>query len=256
MSAKDRGVGRKYLCHICKVLEPVLIPASETRRVVMSDSTLYGIWRPELPADTTHFDIDSIVGGKVKDLKVALERNYLHMPNRFEILVVGGLNNIGVGQEPDQIVSDMREIRQLVKEHSDKWGHIPPSYVTFCTVPLAPKFCSLHVPPSPPEPEIAMWVPPTNFRNRFTDIKSLNDKIFALNKEAGLTAVRLDYQGIKRFKSGNIQHIFDTRAGTTPVWREGEVFKKLHFTMEKKVKIVGHISMCFKENEQRVKGHN
>ena len=88
-------------------------------------------------------------------------------------------------------------------------------------------------------------------------MKSLNDKIISLNNEIGLTGVRLDYHGIKGFKSGHVQHIFDTKPGSTPVWREGEVFKKLHFVMEKKLKIASHISTCFKENSERVsKGHN
>ena len=30
----------------------------------------------------------------------------------------------------------------------------------------------------------------------------------------------------------------------------------LHFTMERKLKLVSHISTCFKENAERVKGHN
>ena len=248
--------GREYMCPICHLPEPVLIPASETRRVVLSDSTMYGIWTKKVPKDTIHFDIESIVGGKVRNFKTALMKSYLHMPNRFEILVVAGLNDIGAGHEVEEIIADMKEIRQVVKEHSDRWHHVPASYVTFCTILFAPKFCSLQVPPHPPEPEIAMWVPPTNFRNRFAEMKSLNDKMLALNQEIGLTGVRFDYQGIKRFKSGNFQHIFDTKPGATPVWREPDVFRKLHFTMEKKMKMVTHITTCFRENAKRLSGHN
>ena len=87
-------------------------------------------------------------------------------------------------------------------------------------------------------------------------MKSLNDKMLTLNQEIGLTGVRFDYQGIKRFKSGNFQHIFDTKPGATPVWREPDVFCKLHFTMEKKMKMVTHITTCFRENAKRLSGHN
>ena len=83
-----------------------------------------------------------------------------------------------------------------------------------------------------------------------------HDKIISLNKEIDLTGVRMDYQGIKRFKSGMVQHIFDTKLGSAPVWREGEVFKKLHFVMEKKLKMAIHISTCFKENSERIKGRD
>ena len=242
LNSKQKEDERFYPCPMCDTQEPVVIPSSESRRVLLSDSTMFSVWRKPLPADAVHFDIECIVGGKVRDIKTALQKNYLHMPNRFEILVIAGLNNIGVGQSPEQIISDMREIRKVVKEHSDKWSHVPPSYVTFCTIPLAPKFCSLQVPPSPPEPEVAMWVPPKNFKNKFLEMKSLNDRIISLNKEIGLTGVRIDYQGIKIFKSGTYQHIFDTKPWSTPVWREAEVFC--------------HISTCFKENDQRLKGHN
>lgn len=255
MKHKPEGWG-EYICPICHVPEPVVVPASETRRIVLACSTMYGIWSQQPPDNTAHFDIDCIVGGKVRDMRRALEKNYLHMPNRMEIIVVAGLNNIGAGQKADTIIQDMREIRQMVKEHSEKWGHSPASYVTFCTIPLAPKFCSLQVPPSPPEPEIALWVPAENFQNRFSEMKSLNDQIIALNLEIGLTGVRIDYHGIKRFKSGKFQHIFDTKPGSIPVWRESQVFKKLHFTMERKLKLVSHLSTCFKENAERVKGHN
>ena len=141
---------KTYLCPICKVVEPVSFPPTVTRRVVLSDSTLYGVWDQTLPANTTHFDIDSIVGGKVRDMTTALQKNYLHLTNRFEIVVLAGINNIGAGESAENIYKEVEEIKQVVFEHSTKWGHSPPSYVSVCTVALAPKFCSLTVPLNPP----------------------------------------------------------------------------------------------------------
>ena len=106
------------------------------------------------------------------------------------------------------------------------------------------------------EPEIARWVPAPNFRNKFREIRKLNDMIIESNMRDNLRCVRMGFQGVKRFKSGTMQHIFDTKPGSTPVWREGEVFRKLHFVMEKKLKIASHISTCFRENSERIKGHN
>ena len=122
----------------------------------------------------------------------------------------------------------------------------------------APKFCSLHVPESPPEPEIARWVPAPNFRNKFSEIRKLNDMIIESNRRDNLRCVRMDFQGVKRFKSGTMQHIFDTKPGSTQVWRETEVFRKLHFTMEMKLRIVKYISTCFQANSERIaaQGHN
>ena len=86
---QTKGKGT-YMCPICKEPEKVSFPAGETRRVVLASSTLYNIWEQRLPADTVHFDIDSIVGGRVRDMTRALIKNYLHLPNRYEIVVVAG----------------------------------------------------------------------------------------------------------------------------------------------------------------------
>ena len=51
------------MCDICKDLESVTVPANETRRVVVADSTMHRIWGEVHQASTEHFDIDSIVGG-------------------------------------------------------------------------------------------------------------------------------------------------------------------------------------------------
>ena len=63
----------------------------------MADSTMYGIWDHTLPAGTVHFDMDSIVGGKVRDMTRALIKNYLHLPNRLKVIVIAAINNIGAG---------------------------------------------------------------------------------------------------------------------------------------------------------------
>ena len=93
-----------------------------------------------------------------------------------------------------------------------------------------------------------MWIPPPGFNNRYAEVKKLNDIIINKNKEGGraLKLVRLDYHGVKRFSSGTVQHRFDNVAGVAPVWREHDVFRKLHFTMDYKVKIIGFISKCFR----------
>ena len=73
-----------------------------------------------MPANTVHFDIDSVVGGKVRDMTTALKKNYLHMPNHLEILVIAGINNIGVGEKADNILGEMEILKQVLKEHSTK----------------------------------------------------------------------------------------------------------------------------------------
>ena len=241
---------RTFKCPICKSLELCLVPPSQTRRILLTDSTMYGVWNKTLPKNIIHFDMDSIVGGRIQDLTTALMKNYLHLPNRAEIIVMAGINNIGDGDTANQIIRNMRVMKQIVKEHSMKWKHVPPSYVSFCTVPLAPKFCSLFIPTDPRQPEALEWVPPPNFNNRYVEIKKLNDSIIQLNQEEGqdLKNVRVDYHGVKRPRNGNVQHRWDNKPGCVPVWREEQVFRKLHFVMDIKVKMMGFISKCFEDN--------
>jgi hypothetical protein len=66
-----------------------------------------------------------------------------------------------------------------------------------------------------------------------------------MNENDNLQYVGLHLLGMKYFNSGTRQHTFDTRQGTQKVWREKEVFRKLHFTQELKANIVGYAINCF-----------
>ena len=247
--ALNHGKSGTFMCPICKDLEPVVNPMRETKRVVLTSSTLYGVWDKTMPQNTIHFDMEAIVGGRVRDLKLALEKNYLYLPNRLEIIVIAGINNIGEGQQADQIIAEMKEMKEMVLEHSKKWMHDHPSYVSFCTLIIPPKFCSLHVPPpNPNDPWLAEWTPGPRFRNRYEEVRKVNEQVKEMNLKEGLKYVNLHLHGIKTFKSGTTQHKFDTRPGATQIWREKEVARKLHFTMENKLKIISYVSNCFRGN--------
>ena len=110
----DQGTQTTYPCPICHELEPVLVPPMEVRRIVLADSTLHGVWNQTLPPNILHFDIDVIVGGKVRDLTRAFEKNYQHMPNRMEIVVVAGLNIIGAGETAYQIIKEMGTVMMKI----------------------------------------------------------------------------------------------------------------------------------------------
>ena len=238
-----------FLCPICHKQEPPLQSKEFTKRVILSSSTLYGIWDQEsLPTITDHLEMECIVGARVRDLTRALEKNLLYLSNRLEIVVVAGINNIGDGQHPDAIVEEMKQMKEVVKKHSQENGHNPPSYVSFSTLILPPKFCSFKVPAD--VPDLAEWRPGPNFVDRYKEIEKVNKQIKMMNQADGLSWVNLHSHGNKNFKSGTIQHKFDTRPGTKQIWREKEVFRKLHFTMENKLKIMGYIDNCFKSNSK------
>ena len=239
-----------FMCPICKVLEPVIPDKNTSRRIILTSSTLYGVWeQPCLPPNTEHFELEAIVGGRVRDLTVALKAGYLYLPHRLEIIVVAGINNIGEGQHPDKIVGEMKELKEMVRLHSEENQHSKPSYVSFCTIILPPKFCSLHIPEN--APHLAEWVPGPNFKNRYKDIEAVNKKVKEMNLEDNLRYVNLHEQGVKFFKSGTIQHKFDSLPGRAKIWRENEVRRKLHFTMENKLKVVSCLNNCFKANSNR-----
>ena len=85
-----------FLCPLCKVLEQAVIPARKTIREVLTSSALYWVWdQPKMPDSFTHFEMEAIVGGRVRDLTRALDRNYLFMPYRLETIVIAGINNVG-----------------------------------------------------------------------------------------------------------------------------------------------------------------
>ena len=246
----------KFMCPICHIMEPALQPVHLTKRVILCSSALYGIWdNQSLPAITDHFEMECIVGARVRDLTRALKRNYLYLSSRYEIIVVAGINNVEEGQASDAIINEMEELKNVMKEHSAEHNHNHPSYVSFSTLFFPPKLCSLNVPTN--APGLQEWVPGPNFENRLNTIKRVNKAVKEMNQEDGLNWVNLHLHGIKVFNSGK-QHKFDTRPGTTQIWREKEVFRKLHFTMGNKLKIIGYIDKCFKSNSivQAVAGSN
>ena len=238
-----------FMCPICHKPEPPLQSKEITKRVILSSSTLYGIWdQPSLPTIAEHLELECIVGARVRDLTRALEKNLLYLSNRLEIVVIAGINNVGEGQHPDLIVEEMRHMKEVVKQHSKENGHNPPSYVSFATLLLPPKFCSFKVPEG--VPDLAEWIPGPNFVDRYRVIEQVNKKVKEMNQEDGLSWINLHLHGVKKFKSGMLQHKFDTRPGSKQIWRERQVFKKLHFTMENKLKLVGYIENCFKSNSK------
>ena len=219
-----------------------------TKRLILTSSTLYGVWYHPMPPNTPHFDIESIVGGKIRDMTKVLSRNYLTSPNRLEIVVVAGINNIGSGETAEEIMIEAENLRQKLRAHSLEWQHCPPSYVSFCTVIVPPKFCSLNIPLYITDPDVAKWRPDGNFRNRYGEVKKLNKMIMESNMREGLNYVRLDRIGTMYNHLGKLQHIRDTHPGSRRIWKENEVFRKLHFTMQKKMEIIKHIPDCFNKN--------
>ena len=147
----------------------------------------------------------------------------------------------------------MHEFKEMIKQHSIRWDHKEPSTISFCTIPYAPKFCSLQVPENPVRNGVAEWIPPPSFVNRYEEVKKTNNMVITMQSEQNIKMIRLDFHGVKWLAGGRLQHKFDTKPGVTPVWREKEVFRKLHFTIENKMKVMQYICHYYKELSKQSK---
>ena len=226
--AKMHQASQLFNCIMCKAEESVLHPP--TRKVILTSSTLFNVWTSQELKLHQHVEIESVVGGRIRDLTRALLMLYLKHPEPLEVVVVAGINNIGERQSVPEIIEEIWELKDAVRAHSELHGHQEPSVVSFSTVIYAPKFCSLDLPPGYPE-----WVPPPEFLNQRHDIECLNAAIAAINKGSGVNYLNLHLQGIRIDpKSGKKIHRLRPEK---QIWREADVRKRLHFTPSYKVKI-------------------
>ena len=178
------------------------------------------------------------------------------MPAKFQCAWYPGYQDTGIfltlvgeGQQLEEMKQEMRNMKDMVRQHSRQYNHSKPSYVAFCTLLLPPKFCSLHIPDN--APELAEWVPNSRFKNRYRDMEAINKWIKEVNLRDNLRYVNLHQLGVKIFKSGTIQHKFDNMPGKEQFWREKEVRRKLHLTMSNRLKVMSQLMNCFKANSSR-----
>ena len=227
--------GCTFFCIMCKAKESTVRPA--TRKIILTSSTLYNSWKEDLKLPI-HVEIEAIVGARIRDLTRAVIMLYLNQPERLEIILVAGLNNIGDCQSAEEIMDEIVELKQVVRAHSDMQGHEVPSVVSVSSILYAPKFCSLDVPENCLE-----WKPPAGFHNRRSLIEKVNDLIKAMNLDCQVNYLKLHMEGVR----------FDTKAGkllhkhnpVKPIWREKEVRRRLHLTPLYKAKVVKNATKLF-----------
>ena len=236
------------MCPVCQVIEP---PAEDdmVRRVIISDSTLFGVWdQQELPKISQHLDIECIVDGRVRHLTRALRKNLMDGNDRLEVIVVGGISNVGDDQSATEILDEFKDMEDLMDQYKKRSSFTEKSYISFSTLPLPPKYCSFDVPKN--APALADWVPGPSFRNRYSIIKEVNEALKSINEKNNVSWLNIHLQGMKILKYGP-QHKYDTRPGVAKVWRENSVFDKLHFTMNNKLKLIKYMQNTFTANESK-----
>ena len=193
-------------------------------------------------------DIECIVDARIRHLSRALRKNILDSENSLQIIVVGGIANVGDGQTAREIMKEFKEMEDLVVEYRKRSSITAGSWISFSTLPLPPKYCTFNVPKN--VPELANWVPEPSFKNYYPIIKEVNEALKAMNERNSLSWLNIHLQGMKILKSGP-QHKYDTRPESLKVWRETNVFDKLHFTMANKLKLITYMQKTFTVNEQK-----
>ena len=237
----------EFSCPVCHATEPALTVVTGARRILLADETCYKIWEHETVTNQEdHFEMECAVSARVRHLHQTVKSNFLYQQHRLEIIVIGGIHNVGDGDPAEKVIAEFAELKETILRHSLINRHNPPSSVSIATLILPPKYCSYHVPKD--VPSLENWLPGSNFDNKRKTIEQINAAIKNFNQEDKLEYVGLHMQGLKFFKSGTIQHKFDTRDGAKKIWEENEVFKKLHFTMEIKLKIISYVIGCFRAN--------
>ena len=233
-ASKFQG-GYRFNYILCKQSESVVRPS--TRKVVLTDSTLYNVWTYKDLVMPIHAEIESIVGGRIRDLTRALIMLYLKKySERLDIIVIAGLNNIGDSQPVADIMEEFSEMKQVVQAHSTLHGHREQSCVSLSTVLYAPKFCSLDVPTNLKE-----WIPPPGFVNKREKIECLNAAIAAVNKSDKVNYLNIHYEGVRIDKaSGHKSHRHKQE-----IWREAEVRRRLHLNPAHKIKLMMRATKLF-----------
>ena len=146
----SRNNSHLFNCILCKQPESVIRP--HTRKIILTDSTLYNVWTyANLTTSDHHMEIESVVGARIRNLTRVIMMLYLKHPERLEIIIIAGINNVGEGQAVHEILDEIYELKEAVMAHSTMHDHNPPSMVSVSTVMYAPKFCSLDVPVNKPD---------------------------------------------------------------------------------------------------------
>ena len=99
-----------YNCIMCKQSESVVRPS--TRKIILTDSSLYNVWTyANLKMYDYHVEIEAVVGGRIRDLTRAIMMLYLRNPQRLEIILIAGINNIGEDQSVPDIQEEIDELK-------------------------------------------------------------------------------------------------------------------------------------------------
>ena len=101
-------------CFVCGVEHGVATPAR--RKILLTSSTLIYFWRAPGFIAPIHFEVEAIVGARVRDLTKVLKQRYSSKPAPMDVVICAGINNVGEGQAE---ADTLREFADLQNEIYD-----------------------------------------------------------------------------------------------------------------------------------------
>ena len=239
--AKGQSNNAQFFCTICKGMEDLKRPTR--RRILISSSTLAGFWEHSSFKTDLHMDCEVIVGGRVRDGCRAWRRSYMYNPEPCDIIVCMGVNNLGDSQPIPDIMQEIKDFASEVDRHSKIFSHEIPNTITFCTVIQPPKFVCFNL--SNPYPHLA------DGRNKKFEFEQLNEEIRRFNQERGVWGPRMHIYGIRTHPLSGLHEHHDTYKDydmeVPKWWKEKDLHKRLHFTMEKRAAIAMRIVKHFRK---------
>ena len=179
-----------YHCFVCGMVHPVKTPSR--RKVLFTSSTLINFWRVEGFFPSVHFEVEAVVGAKVRDLTKVFNKQYSRKEEPMDVVICCGINNVGENQAENAIVEEFKEFQNTIYDHSRTHKHIEKGFekntLSILPIIIPPKFASFQSPKN---------IPP-NFDNKLETIANVNTALVSLNRSfAEPTVIWTNTYGIR-----------------------------------------------------------
>ena len=181
-----------------RILVNLLDPVHQLK-ILFTSSTFINFWKVEGFSPLVHFEVEAVVGARVRDLTDVFNKKYKDRPEPMDVVICSGINNVGEHQEEGETLKEFAAFQNAIYAHSIANYHISKGLdkntVSLLPIIIPPKFASF-LDPINIHPE---------FNNKLTSIESLNTSIVGLNRVFGEpTVIWTNTYGIK-----NKSHVFD-----------------------------------------------
>ena len=169
----ERREGRDEVdCECCKVRHSIEPPA-RGRIVIFTSSTLHNVYMDPRVKTDIHVDVESICGGRLRDLYLAWQMAYGSDTTPIHIVIVSGLNdvrNVGPSGFDNILLTWFEQIFDLNES----------STIRMCKLLRTPSQC--WFPGNGP-------LPTANYVNYLSKVNSINGKIDQFNERLGHSKV-------------------------------------------------------------------